>query len=130
MKKLTTFGITTVKVNGREISTFRIRVSNTQFNVDALQPICLLDNNIWLHPVEFYIKFKLMRFLEISYVGMYDSNKWEMFKKLGQGLKAIQLNNLSLNLKLGKSMIEKKTIEINEKYMWSNEQTAVEVFAL
>jgi len=129
MKKLTAFGITTVKVNGREISTFRIRVSNTQFNLDTLEPIRSLDQNIWLHPVEFFIKFKLMRFLEISYVGMYDSNKWEIYIKLGKALKTIQLNNLSLNLKLGKSMIEKKTKEINEKYAWSNEPT-VEVFAL
>ena len=103
MKRINVFGMQTVLVNNAPINTFRVRVTNNDYNESVLAPLSMISNNLSVTPITTYRNNKFQSLIEISYTGM----NWEIdmvvFKTVGKSLKDIQLNKL------------------NERYAWTND---------
>lgn len=103
MKSINLFGMQTVLVNGTPVNTFKIRVTNNDYNKDVLTPLCMISKNIKVQSVHTYRNSKPQSLIEISYTGMNWEADFEIFRTVGKTLKDIQLNKL------------------NEKYAWTND---------
>ena len=103
MKSINVFGMQTVSVNGTPVNTFRIRVTNNDYNESVLAPLSMISNNLRVIPVATLRNNKYQSLIEISYTGMNWEVDFAIFRKVGQSLKDIQLNKL------------------NERYAWANE---------
>ena len=103
MKRINVFGMQTVLVNNTPVNTFRVRVTNNDYNESVLAPLSMISNNLSVTPVTTFRNNKYQSLIEISYTGM----NWEIdmvvFKTVGKSLKDIQLNKL------------------NERYAWTND---------
>ena len=103
MKRINVFGMQTVLVNNTPINTFRVRVTNNDYNESVLAPLSMISNNLSVTPITTFRNNKFQSLIEISYTGM----NWEIdmvvFKTVGKSLKDIQLNKL------------------NERYAWTND---------
>lgn len=103
MKRINVFGMQTVLVNNAPVNTFRVRVTNNDYNESVLAPLSMISNNLSVTPITTFRNNKYQSLIEISYTGM----NWEIdmvvFKTVGKSLKDIQLNKL------------------NERYAWTND---------
>ena len=103
MKSINLFGMQTVLVNGTPVNTFKIRVTNNDYNESALAPLSMISNNLRVVPVTTYRNNKYQSLIEISYTGMNHEIDFAVFRTVGKSLKDIQLNKL------------------NERYAWTND---------
>ena len=103
MKSINVFGMKTITVNGTPVNTFRIRVSNNDYNQSVLAPLSMVDKDIRVTPIELYRKDSYQSLIEISYTGMNWEKDFLIFRTVGKSLKDIQMNNL------------------NQRYAWTND---------
>jgi hypothetical protein len=103
MKSINVFGMKTITVNGTAINTFKVRVSNNDYNQSVLAPLSMVDKDIRVTPVSTYRNNNFQSLIEISYTGMNWDKDYFIFRTVGKSLKDIQLNNL------------------NQRYAWTND---------
>lgn len=103
MKSINVFGMKTITVNGTPVNTFRIRVSNNDYNQSVLAPLSMVDKDIRVTPVSTYRNNNFQSLIEISYTGMNWEKDFLIFRTVGKSLKDIQLNKL------------------NQRYSWTND---------
>jgi hypothetical protein len=107
MKRINVFGMQTVLVNNTPVNTFRVRVTNNDYNESVLAPLSIISKDLRVTPVTTFRNNKYQSLIEVSYTGM----NWEIdmvvFKTVGKSLKDIQVNKL------------------NERYSWTNDPEEV-----
>ena len=103
MQTINVFGMKTINVNGTSINTFKIRVTNNEFNESVMASLSMVDKDIRVTPIELWRKNKFQSLIEISYTGMNWDKDFLIFKTVGKSLKDIQMNNL------------------NQRYAWTND---------
>lgn len=103
MKSINVFGMQTVLVNGTPVNTFRIRVTNNDYNESVLAPLSMISRDLRVIPVSTFRNNKYQSLIEISYTGMNWEADFKIFRTVGKSLKDIQLNKL------------------NERYAWTND---------
>jgi len=103
MKSINVFGMKTISVNGTAINTFKVRVTNNQFNQSALASLSMVDKDIRVTPLTTYRNNNFQSLIEITYTGMNWDKDFLIFRTVGKSLKDIQLNKL------------------NERYSWTND---------
>ena len=70
MKSINVFGMQTITVNGTPINTFKIRVTNNDYNESVLAPLSMISKDLRVTPVTTYRNNKYQSLIEISYTGM------------------------------------------------------------
>jgi hypothetical protein len=95
MKSINVFGMKTISINGTSINTFKIRVTNNQFNETVLASLPMVDKDIRITPLSTYRRGSYQSLIEISYTGMNWDKDFLIFRTVGKSLKEIQLNNLN-----------------------------------
>jgi hypothetical protein len=95
MQTINVFGMKTISVNGTSINTFKIRVTNNQFNETVLASLPMVDKDIRITPVSTCRRSSYQSLIEISYTGMNWDKDFLIFRTVGKSLKEIQLNNLN-----------------------------------
>jgi hypothetical protein len=107
MKSINLFGMQTVLVNGTAVNTFKIRVTNNDYNESVLAPLSMISKDLRVTPVTTYRNNKYQSLIEISYTGMNWEADFKIFRTVGKSLKDIQLNKL------------------NERYAWANDPEVI-----
>jgi hypothetical protein len=103
MKRINVFGMQTVLVNNTPVNTFRVRVTNNDYNESVLAPLSMISKDLRVTPVTTFRNNRFQSLIEISYTGMNWEIDFAVFKTVGKSLKDIQLNKL------------------NERYAWTND---------
>lgn len=107
MKSINLFGMQTITVNGTPVNTFKIRVTNNDYNESVLAPLSMISRDLRVTPVSTFRNNKYQSLIEISYTGMNWEIDFVVFRTVGKSLKDIQLNKL------------------NERYSWTNDPEEV-----
>ena len=107
MKSINVFGMQTILVNGTPVNTFKVRVTNNDYNESVLAPLSMISNNLMVTPVTTFRNNKYQSLIEISYTGMNWEKDFLIFRTVGKSLKDIQMNNL------------------NQRYSWTNDPEEV-----
>jgi len=103
MKSINVFGMQTILVNGTPVNTFKVRVTNNDYNESVLAPLSMISRDLRVTPVTTYRNNKYQSLIEISYTGMNWEKDFLIFRTVGKSLKDIQMNNL------------------NQRYAWTND---------
>jgi hypothetical protein len=107
MKSINLFGMQTILVNGTPVNTFKVRVTNNDYNESVLAPLSMISKDLRVTPVTTYRNNKYQSLIEVSYTGMNWEVDFVVFRTVGKSLKDIQVNKL------------------NERYSWTNDPEVI-----